>query len=82
NKDGSVSTERSMTVGFTDDKGKDFFVNIPTIQNGVQLTGSNAVKAAKKAGIRKYARFSTKDSAVTAAKKRSNSIGKAIKKKK
>jgi len=69
-----VSTERSITV--ETDKG---FMNIPTIVEGKQLSSKAAVESAKKSRIQ-FERFETIEKAVSAAKKRSEDIGRAIKK--
>ena len=72
NKDGSVSTERSITVG--SDNG---FINIPSVRNGVQLSQKDAISSSRTDGV-KRPRFKTIAEAVKAAKKRSNDIGNRI----
>lgn len=73
NKGGSVSTERSITVG----SKKEGFRNIPTIRFGKQLTARQAVNVAKKDKISRPI-FKTQKEAVESAMKRSKDIGKAI----
>ena len=75
NPDGSVSTERSITIGT--DQG---FVNIPTIYNGIQLAPHEA-EVFFQLGYLKSLHpkpFKTIEEAIAAAKQRSNAIGQAI----
>lgn len=72
NPDGSVSTERSITIGVDDG-----FINIPTIVNGRQLTADQAIEASKTDGIQRQ-RFGTIAEAEKAAQQRSDAIGRAL----
>lgn len=76
NPDKSVSTERSITI--QTDKG---FINIPTIIDGKQFSNADAISYFKKNGGGSSP-FSSKEQAVSSAKKRSKQIGNAIKKQK
>jgi len=78
NPDGSVSTERSITIGLNEN-GKRVFVNIPSIIDGVQLSRKEAIEIAWKEGM-DYPRFGNLEEAIIAAKKRSEEIGKEIRK--
>ena len=72
NPGGSVSTERSMTIGT--DKG---YVNIPTIKGGKQLSKQGAIRAWRTSGEGSKP-FKTQDAAISAAKARSAAIGKSL----
>jgi hypothetical protein len=74
NPDGSFSTERTATFGFTVD-GVDKFFNIPTIVDGKQLTPDEAVNDFL-AGVNKpVGVFKSQKDAVKAAEKRTKKIG-------
>lgn len=57
--DGSYSTIRQMVVGGPDGR----FYNIPTIWNGRQLSGEQAVNMAAKVGWNKWPAYATPDEA-------------------
>ena len=78
NKKGGVSSELSITVN--DPKlNKGRATNIPSIQNGKEMTQRAAINFAVKSG-KKFKSFGSIDKAVSAAKERSASIGKKRKK--
>lgn len=72
NKDGSFSTEKTITVGMD---GRQY--NIPTIWNGQQVSSDQAVQNARQAMQRgeKFPSFSTIPEAEQAARARSTEIG-------
>ena len=73
NKDGTVTTERSITV--TDERingGKP--TNIPTVWGGKVVSDDEAIANAAKSGA-KFQSFNSIDEAVAAAKKRSADLG-------
>jgi hypothetical protein len=73
NKDGSYSTERSITVQAKElNNGR--FTNIPSIWDGRQLEPREAVGRAIKSG-QKYDHFDTVEEAEKSAKERSAEIG-------
>lgn len=73
NGDGSVSTERTITVQVDDlNGGKP--TNIPTIWNGKPVSQDEAIANAVKSG-QHFTAFNTVDDAVSAAKTRSNALG-------
>ena len=76
NKNGSISTERSITVQVQElNKGR--HTNIPTIINGKQVSEREAIgHAVKNQAKNKYPNFGSEKEAVTAAKKRSEQLGK------
>ena len=69
NQDGSVSTERTITI-----QTENGYINIPTIVNGQQVSPQQAIQAARQSGIR-YPTFPTIDAAVQSARQRSDQIG-------
>ena len=69
NEDGSVSTERTITI---EADGK--YINIPTIKNGVQMTPKEAIREAM-SNTTHYPTFDTIEEAETAAQTRSDQIG-------
>lgn len=71
NKDGSFSTERTITVGI-DDK----FYNIPTLVDGVEKTPDEAINLFKSGKIKAVGVANTQEEAEAIAKKRSDMIGK------
>lgn len=73
NSDGSVSTERTITVGI-DDK----FYNIPTIVNGKQVDNPTAVSMYKAGLNPAVGSFDTMGEAETAAKARSKHLGETL----
>lgn len=73
NNDGSVSTERTITVG----NGGSFY-NIPTIFKGVQFSKRRSVERAAQSKFAGYQPFADIGTAVNAAKARSKAIGNAI----
>lgn len=73
NADGSVSTERTITI---EADGKHY--NIPTIVNGKQLTPDEAVAAWRAGKNKEVGVYDTQDEATAAARQRSDDIGKAI----
>lgn len=75
NADGSVSTEKTITV--TDDSGK--FYNIPTIINGKRLASKEAAGLwTKGKNPPVEGPFNTLPEAITAAKSRSSRLGTAL----
>lgn len=72
NSDGSVSTERSITIGVDDG-----YVNIPTIIGGRQLSEEEAI-AHYKSGGEASEKYPSIDAAVSAAKQRSEAIGRSL----
>ncbi len=68
NKDGSYSTERSITVGMD---GK--FINIPTIIDGKEVTPDEAIEYARKTG-KNLGVFDTEAAALKAAEARTKEI--------
>jgi hypothetical protein len=74
NKDGSFSTERSITVQ-SDGLNQGLPTNIPTIWEGKELTVKDAVKRAIESR-QKFPSFKTIEEAETSAIERSNEIGK------
>lgn len=75
NDDGSISTERSITVTEKSlNNGRP--TNIPTIWDGKQLSDAEAIDRAVKSG-QKFESFQTIDEAVKAAKARSDALGAA-----
>lgn len=66
NPDGSISTEKTITVGF-DDR----FYNIPTIVGGKQLSEEEAISAYRSGKSKASGSFSSIPEAVSAAKARS-----------
>ncbi len=73
NPDGSVSTERTITI----EAGGRFY-NIPTIVNGVQVTNDAAVMLWKAGDNKAVGEFDSLEKAVQAAKERSNMLGGAV----
>jgi hypothetical protein len=74
NRGGSVSTERTITIGVNGQ-----FMNVPTIINGKQRSPEEAIQNALK-NKQKFKKFKTRTEATTAAKRRSRRIGSEIKK--
>lgn len=70
NPDGSFSREKTITVGI-DNR----FFNIPTLVNGRQLTGEQAIAEAEKVGVSRFPSFGTMAEAVAAASNRRRAIG-------
>lgn len=75
NPGGSVSSERSITIG-VGTKAKPAFINIPTIKAGKQLTERQAITEAKKSQKR-FKKFGSISAAVKAASKRTDALGAA-----
>lgn len=75
NKDGSVSTERTITVGF-DDR----YYNIPTIWEGKQVDNPTAIKRARGAlaAGKEFPNFASLPEAERQAKARSAAIGRTL----
>lgn len=73
NADGSVSTERTITVSFDDG-----VFNIPTIVGGKQLSEEDAISAFKSGKSQATGKFATVDEAVAAAKARTDQIGQGL----
>lgn len=80
NSDGSVSTERTITVKTPDGA----WVNIPTMYGGEQVSEQEAYRRAQEAGWkdaetgRAFNQFPTVDDAVSSARARSNQLGQQI----
>lgn len=74
NRDGSYSTEETITVGF----GNKYY-NIPTIWNGVRVDERAATLLARDAMQRgaTFPNFDSLEEAVREARRRSEAIGKA-----
>lgn len=73
NPDGTISTERSITVQ-ADDLNGGQPTNIPTIWEGKQLSERDAIRRAVLSG-QKYPAFRSIEEAVNAARQRSEDIG-------
>ena len=73
NADGSVSTEKTITVEMD---GKHY--NIPTIVNGQRLSNEEAVSAMRAGRNQPVGVFGSAEEAEAAARQRSNSLGAAI----
>ena len=73
NADGTFSTERTITVSTNSG-----YVNVPTVQNGKQLSDSIAINRAFKTGNHSRS-YSTIKQAEMAARRRSGAIGRASK---
>jgi len=74
NRDGSISTERTITVS----TGAGY-VNLPSVLNGKQLSDSDAIKRAFKSGNHSRP-YKTIKEAEMAARRRSGAIGRSAKK--
>lgn len=74
NKDGSISTEKSITVGTPAG-----YVNLPSIVNGTQVSDSAAIMHAFHGGNHSRP-YRTIKEATMAARRRSGAIEKAMKK--
>lgn len=73
NADGSISTEETITIEVD---GR--YYNIPTIFNGVRVPQAAAELLFKAGDIKPVGEFDSLDSAVNAARDRSNRLGRGL----